>query len=280
MNILLNFTQNNDFWFGMIDSFRQRVFNKRTNEKDLGVAMRLIFIRHAEPDYEMDSLTEKGFREAALLGERVKSWKSEVDELYVSCLGRARRTAEPVETALGKKAVVLDWLQEFRGVIDEKYGTYQGVPWDLPPSYWTGLEQIYQKDGWFLSEPMRPVAGKPTVQEVYHETCENLDALLKKHGYVREKGYYRFDEHNDDTIVLVCHMGITFCMISYLLGLPFTPLVQGMFIPPSGVTVLNTEEVEPHIASFRCQGIGDIRHLYTKGEPISAKGYFAEVFQK
>ena len=26
--------------------------------------MRLIFIRHAEPDYSIDSLTEKGWREA------------------------------------------------------------------------------------------------------------------------------------------------------------------------------------------------------------------------
>ena len=36
--------------------------------------MRLIFIRHAEPDYEHDSLTEKGWREAKLLAVRTKSW--------------------------------------------------------------------------------------------------------------------------------------------------------------------------------------------------------------
>ena len=37
--------------------------------------MRLIFIRHAEPDYEHDSLTEKGWREAKLLAVRTKSWQ-------------------------------------------------------------------------------------------------------------------------------------------------------------------------------------------------------------
>ena len=36
--------------------------------------MNLIFIRHAEPDYTIDSLTEKGFKEAALLAERTKNW--------------------------------------------------------------------------------------------------------------------------------------------------------------------------------------------------------------
>ena len=34
--------------------------------------MRLVFVRHAEPDYENDSLTEKGFREAEILKERLK----------------------------------------------------------------------------------------------------------------------------------------------------------------------------------------------------------------
>ena len=32
--------------------------------------MRLILIRHGDPDYVRDSLTEKGFREANLLAER------------------------------------------------------------------------------------------------------------------------------------------------------------------------------------------------------------------
>ena len=53
--------------------------------------MNLIFIRHAEPDYTIDSLTEKGWREAKLLAERTKDWK--VDEVYVSPLGRAQDTA-------------------------------------------------------------------------------------------------------------------------------------------------------------------------------------------
>ena len=39
--------------------------------------MRLIFIRHAEPDYSIDSLTEKGWREAKLLAERTKRWKGD-----------------------------------------------------------------------------------------------------------------------------------------------------------------------------------------------------------
>ena len=33
--------------------------------------MKLLFIRHGEPDYVHDTLTEKGWREARLLAERI-----------------------------------------------------------------------------------------------------------------------------------------------------------------------------------------------------------------
>ena len=51
--------------------------------------MRLIFIRHGDPDYVHDTLTEKGKREAELLAQRVKNW--DVSKFYVSPLGRAQR---------------------------------------------------------------------------------------------------------------------------------------------------------------------------------------------
>mgnify|MGYP003377265772 FL=1 len=53
--------------------------------------MRLIFIRHGDPDYEKDSLTEKGWKEAALLAERAALW--DISDIYCSPLGRAKATA-------------------------------------------------------------------------------------------------------------------------------------------------------------------------------------------
>ena len=34
--------------------------------------MRILIVRHADPNYEEDTLTEKGWREAKLLAERLK----------------------------------------------------------------------------------------------------------------------------------------------------------------------------------------------------------------
>ena len=36
--------------------------------------MRILIVRHGDPDYEKDSLTPKGFREAELLAERFVNW--------------------------------------------------------------------------------------------------------------------------------------------------------------------------------------------------------------
>lgn len=243
--------------------------------------MRLIFVRHGDPDYTIDSLTERGLYEAKLLGERAKEWKGDVERIYVSPLGRAGKTAEPVERALGQQAQVLDWLQEFRAVIDKKYGT-TGIAWDFAPSYWTKVPELYDKDRWTTAEPMQPVEGKPGVDQVYRETCEGLDKLIGEYGCVRDGQFYRVTdrERSGKTIVLVCHMGITFVMLSHLLGIPFVPLMQGFYIPPTGVTVVNSEEVEEGILSFRCQGVGDVRHLYRNGQDISPRGYFGEIYQK
>lgn len=45
------------------------------------------------PDYEHDSVTEKGKREVELLGQRLA--KENITKIYCSPLGRARATAAP-----------------------------------------------------------------------------------------------------------------------------------------------------------------------------------------
>ena len=53
--------------------------------------MNILIIRHGDPDYSIDSLTEKGRREAEMLSERIAPL--DVKAYYVSPLGRARDTA-------------------------------------------------------------------------------------------------------------------------------------------------------------------------------------------
>ena len=70
--------------------------------------MKLLFIRHGEPDYVHDTLTEKGWREARLLAERIAPL--DVKQYYVSPLGRAQDTARPTLERAGRTAVTLEDL--------------------------------------------------------------------------------------------------------------------------------------------------------------------------
>ena len=53
--------------------------------------MKILIIRHGDPDYSIDSLTEKGWVEAECLSEKLV--KMDVDAIYCSTLGRAKDTA-------------------------------------------------------------------------------------------------------------------------------------------------------------------------------------------
>ena len=78
--------------------------------------MRLLIVRHGDPDYSIDSLTEKGWKEAEYLSERLS--KLDVKDFYVSPLGRAKDTASFTLNKMNRTAVECDWLREFDVLID------------------------------------------------------------------------------------------------------------------------------------------------------------------
>jgi probable phosphoglycerate mutase len=83
--------------------------------------MRLIIIRHCEPDYEHNTLTDKGWIEASSLTKRLLNEK--IDYVYVSPLGRAKDTAKEYLEKTNHSYEILDWLKEFPyTLIDEEAG--------------------------------------------------------------------------------------------------------------------------------------------------------------
>ena len=78
--------------------------------------MRIIFVRHGEPDYANDCLTEKGVRETKLLGEYLKNY--DLGTVCVSPLGRARQTAEIAAGQYGYQLTTAWWLEEILKIVD------------------------------------------------------------------------------------------------------------------------------------------------------------------
>ena len=123
--------------------------------------MKLIFIRHGDPDYVNDTLTEKGWREAQCLADRVSEW--EIKDIYCSPLGRAKDTASFSLKRLNKKATECPWLKEFFVPVKDPITQKDRIPWDFMPSYWTKEEVLYDKDNWMSA----PVMGTGNIKSEY-----------------------------------------------------------------------------------------------------------------
>ena len=233
--------------------------------------MKLLIIRHGDPEYKNDTLTEKGRREAEYLADMLEG--QQIDHFYMSPLGRARETAEVTLERMGRTAEVLPWLREFDHLIDRPDDTNKKhIPWDWLPQDWTAEPRFYDRDHWF--ENWRMAASD--VGGHYRRVAEQLDELLARHGYRRDGGIYRAERPNHETIALFCHFGVESVLLSHLWGVSPVMLWQNTCARTSSVTTLVTEERREGIALFRMLAFGETAHLYVKGEPPAFSARFCE----
>ncbi|MCD7872698.1 MAG: histidine phosphatase family protein [Clostridiales bacterium] len=232
--------------------------------------MKIVICRHAEPDYEHDSLTEKGKKEAALLASRICRLKDA--DFYVSPLGRARETASYTLKSAGKNAETLEWLHEFKGKI--RTGIKTESCWDRLPSYWTEIPEYYSYENWYKTDLMKSF----NVKKEYEKVCKGIDSLMEKYGYIHKNRHYSVENSNHSTIVLFCHFAVECVIMSRIIGISPMPLWHNFVALPSSVTTLISEEREKGIAQFRCTEFGDTSHLYAAGENPSFSARFCECY--
>ena len=197
--------------------------------------MRILIIRHGDPDYEKDSLTQKGWHEAELLADKME--KTDVTAFYVSPLGRAQDTASVTLKRLGRSAKTYHWLREFHAPIYDKKTKKLRGPWDLMPSFFTKEDDLYDVKKWADTEFMK----QGRVKQEYRKVSQGLDKVLKTHGYERKDKYYKAVNANKDTIVFFCHFGVECVMLSHLLNISPVCLWQGFCAAPTSVTTLYTD---------------------------------------
>ncbi len=236
--------------------------------------MRIVLVRHGDPDYVRDFLTEKGEREAACLAKWIKKYDHEVDAYYKSPLGRAMETSRVCLEPLGKEATVLPWIREYTGRTYDKRIDGVRHAWDFYPADWTGDEALYSESTWRNS----PFYSNEECINGYRTITEGFDQLLASYGYEREGHVYRthWDENGSygGTIVIFCHMIATLSVIAHLTGIAAPLLWHGFFSAPTGITVIQSEEREPGTAWFRVRSLGEVAHLLAEGEPVSDSGFF------
>lgn len=233
--------------------------------------MKLIFIRHGDPDYTNDTVTERGIAEARALIPRIAKW--DIDKIYCSPLGRARDTAR-IALDGSRDFIVKDFLREFYVPVIDPVSGKTRIPWDFLPKVWTEHRDMYDKDKWHKSDIMS--SGDVTAK--FGEVCRGIDGILAEYGYTREGEIYRTEKGSDRTAVFFCHLGVQFVILSHLLGIAAPVLWQNFFVAPTSVTTVATEERERGYASFRCKALGDTSHLFACGIQPSDSGFFGELY--
>ncbi|MGL4368083.1 MAG: histidine phosphatase family protein [Spirochaetota bacterium] len=118
--------------------------------------MKLYLVRHADPDYENDTITGRGIDEGIALGKRAGSLG--LTALFSSPMGRAQKTARFISDGCGLEPVILDWAAELNSLYTETPFGYRPV-WDIPPEFYLEPEKISGRKSPHLSNDM-PIHGE------------------------------------------------------------------------------------------------------------------------
>lgn len=197
--------------------------------------MKIIFVRHSEPDYARDCLTETGHLQAQAAAERLRD--EGITRIYSSPMGRAMETAQYTADALGLPIRVLDFMHEIRwGSADGTPLFADGHPWD------TANELIRQgadlaDPGWMALPIFR---GNRLLTEV-PRVGDAVDGWLTELGYTRQGAAYRCTQAQDATVALFCHGGSSTAALARLLQLPFPYLCAAVHLCFAGSLTLRLD---------------------------------------
>jgi len=227
--------------------------------------MLLYIIRHADPIYNPDSLTELGHKQAEALARRLAV--NRLDKAYSSPNMRAQMTAKPACGLLGLEYTVENWMSEDLAWRDFSYETGNGGrDWtfnrqNIKLKY---DETIKSGGQWHDSQYFIITNAK----EGYKRISDCSDGFTERLGYRRENGAYKIIRANDERVAAFCHHGFGTIWLSYLLDIPLHVFSTSFNISHSGVTILEFRNYADGYTAPVCLCLSDISHIYQSGLPM------------
>ena len=201
--------------------------------------MKIYFIRHGQPNYELDCLTELGHKQASAAAERLKDCK--IERIFASPNGRAFQTAEHTAKLLGLDIETCEFMREINGNLKTGDPDFKdGFIWDMTKKYpsFKGSESIPEW-GW----QMDPAFINTSLPQEHRTVVDGADGWLAELGYKREGDYYRVvGDGTDKTVAMFSHAGSSSVVIAHILGIPFLRFAA---------------HFEVHLASVSCVEFSD-----------------------
>lgn len=222
--------------------------------------MRLIMIRHGEPDYAHDCLTETGRLQAAAAAERLAG--EGISAIFSSPNGRARETASFTAERLGLPISVLDYMHEISW----------GGP-DVPESGhpWTLAEWMIDREDFdfsILDWKQHPYYVSNSATRDYEWVSGQFDAFLRGRGYRHEGSRFLCETDKEETIALFSHGGSGACVLSSLLNLPFPYVCTVLPYAFTSVTILNFPVRQGAYVHPRLELFNDDAHIHGKEHSV------------
>lgn len=224
--------------------------------------MLLYIVRHGDPDYETDSLTERGILQAKAVANRMRD--SKIDRVFSSPMGRARQTAEPTCSMLGLECNIEEWAHEIG-----PEGLHTPFPDGVIKSI-TNVQNTYYRenraielsyDNTYECPGIAQANMKPAVEYIEKHGYEFLERL----GYKYEDGIFRITKANDERVALFCHAAMARAWISVLFRIPLHIVWASFSYTHTGVTVLEFANNENGVTAPKCLCFSDMSHLYAAG---------------
>lgn len=229
--------------------------------------MRLYIIRHADPDYENNTITGFGHKEANALAKRLE--KEQIDRIYCSKMQRAIDTMKYTLDRTGITPVMCDWMNEVAW--EDTIKNYKN-PWDLPGDKL--LEQSANYQSGMLED--NPYFDGNAIAVDLKKRVEFFEECLFELGYLRKNRYFVEIKENHEKVAMFCHAGFGNAMISYLLNIPLTLQWAGFWMAPSAVTTILFSKRSNNIVVPKCISYGDISHLYESRLPVRPRGLIGD----
>ena len=231
--------------------------------------MLLFYIRHGEPIYNPDKLTELGHKQAKALSKRLVI--NGLDEIYVSSSNRAIETARPTANALNINPVILDWM-------NEKYAWEEFTKKDENGNI---ITWVFQDDDfinklnskevknlgfrWFEHDMFKDYKFKDGIKRI----DENTDLLMEGLGYIHKRDIsgYISKRKNNKRVAIFAHQGFGMAFLSSLLDVPYPYMSTHFDLCHSSMTVIYFDENKDNgeIVIPKVLELSNDSHLYKEG---------------
>ncbi len=185
--------------------------------------MFLYYVRHGEPNYEKDCLTEKGRKQAEAIARMFK--QVGIDKIYASTMGRAQESALPTAKEFNLPLIPAPWAREdlawenFSAPISERERTW--LFWH--PEYIKKFTERETLNAGYRFYDL-PIYEHCNLKKGIELTDNAVDSFMNELGYMhdREHACYKEIAKNNEHVALFAHHGFGLAFLSSLLDIPYS----------------------------------------------------------